>query len=263
MARVEPRGAVFDRDGTAADENARSTAAAAARRLASMTINNYLTVLRKCLGTAVDWGLIDFIPKITWLKVPEPEFDFLDFSEAGRLLRAAKREPEWYAVIFTAVRTGLRMGELRALRWQDVDLVAKKILVRQAAAKNDVGVPKSGRSREVDLGAEVVAVLKVHRHLRGELVFSRANGRMHTENEMKHPLWRACKRAGLREIGWHALRHSFASHLVKGRTAQGGAGTSRALRHPDDDALLASVTQRSMRCGRATQRHECGGGSSR
>ena len=37
---------------------------------------------------------------------------------------------------------------------------------------------------------------------------------MLTENECKHPLWRACKRAGLREIGWHALRHTFASQLV-------------------------------------------------
>jgi hypothetical protein len=37
---------------------------------------------------------------------------------------------------------------------------------------------------------------------------------MFTKNEYKHPLWRACKRAGLRRIGWHVLRHAFASHLV-------------------------------------------------
>ncbi len=34
------------------------------------------------------------------------------------------------------------------------------------------------------------------------------------KNECKHPLWRACRRAGLRRIGWHVLRHTFASHLV-------------------------------------------------
>jgi len=34
------------------------------------------------------------------------------------------------------------------------------------------------------------------------------------KNETKHPLWRACRRAGLRQIGWHVIRHSFASHLV-------------------------------------------------
>ena len=37
---------------------------------------------------------------------------------------------------------------------------------------------------------------------------------MLTENECKHPLWRTCRRAGLRIIGWHSLRHTFASHLV-------------------------------------------------
>lgn len=37
---------------------------------------------------------------------------------------------------------------------------------------------------------------------------------MFTKGESKHPLWRACKRAGLRRIGWHVLRHTFASHLV-------------------------------------------------
>jgi site-specific recombinase XerD len=37
---------------------------------------------------------------------------------------------------------------------------------------------------------------------------------MLTKGECKHPLWRACKRAGLRRIGWHVLRHTFASHLA-------------------------------------------------
>jgi site-specific recombinase XerD len=50
--------------------------------------------------------------------------------------------------------------------------------------------------------------------MRGPLVFCTAEGRMFNKNECKHPLWRACKRAGLREIGWHCLRHTFASHLV-------------------------------------------------
>lgn len=47
-----------------------------------------------------------------------------------------------------------------------------------------------------------------------ELVFPGPAGRMLHSNETKHPLWRACRRAGLLSIGWHVLRHSFASHLV-------------------------------------------------
>ena len=34
------------------------------------------------------------------------------------------------------------------------------------------------------------------------------------KNEVKHPLWRACRKAGLRQIGWHVLRHTYASHLA-------------------------------------------------
>ena len=48
----------------------------------------------------------------------------------------------------------------------------------------------------------------------GELVWPGEGGRNLTKSEAKWPLWRACKRAGLRRVGWHALRHTFASHLV-------------------------------------------------
>ena len=67
---------------------------------------------------------------------------------------------------------------------------------------------------EDSAGSVGLAALKGHRHLRGKLVFCAADGRMLTKNECKHPLWRACRRAGLRQVGWHMLRHTFASHLV-------------------------------------------------
>jgi site-specific recombinase XerD len=95
-----------------------------------------------------------------------------------------------------------------------VDLVAGRLMVRQNIVRGQIGTPKSGKPREVALGDDVVHALKRHRHLRGQYVFCNAFGRPLLKGECKHPLWRAYKRAGLRRISWHVLRHSFASHLV-------------------------------------------------
>ena len=80
-----------------------------------------------------------------------------------------------------------------------------------------VGTPKSGKSREIPLNEKAHAMLKRQRHLRGELVFCDDAGRMLRKGACEWPLWSACKRAGLRRIGWHTLRHTFASHLVMRR----------------------------------------------
>lgn len=89
-----------------------------------------------------------------------------------------------------------------------------RLLVRRAVARGVIGTPKSGKSREIPLNDKVLVAFKRHRHLRGELVFCDEGGRMLPKGVCKWPLWSACKKAGLRRIGWHVLRHTFASHLV-------------------------------------------------
>lgn len=183
-----------------------------AGKLSPKTVNNVLTVLRRMLEIARKRELIAAVPDVEWLKSPKPEFDFLDFAEAERLIAAAR--DEWRTMILVGLRTGMRQGELLGLRWEDVDFVAGRITVRQAYVRNRLGPPKSGKAREIPLSGEAFAALKAQRHLRGELVFSDLGGRVLTKGECKHPLWSTCKRAGLRRIGWHVLRHTFASHLA-------------------------------------------------
>ena len=117
-------------------------------------------------------------------------------------------------MITVALKTGLRQGELLALAWDDVDLVAGRLVVSRNLSRGEITTPKNGKTREIPLGDDVLSALKRHRHLRGDVVFCTPAGSMFTKGESKHPLWRACKRAGLRRIGWHVLRHTFASHLV-------------------------------------------------
>jgi integrase len=98
--------------------------------------------------------------------------------------------------------------------------------VRQNVVRGIVGTPKSGKPREIALGDDVRAALKAHRHLRGPLVFCAMDGKLLTDSEQKNPLSHACKRAELRSIGWHCLRHTFASHLATLKVIQDLLGHS-------------------------------------
>lgn len=193
--------------------------------LAPKTVNEETGLLGAMLRVAHQWGYLESVPPIQRLKVPPASFEFLDFDEAARLAAAAQDAPSPYnAMIPFAMLTGLRLGELRGLKWDDVDLVAARIHVRRAADdEGALGPPKSGRARIVDLPNRAVAVLREHKHLRGPFVFSRDDGTMlqrwHCECDSVEvkgdgPLMKVCRRAGLRRIGWHALRHTYASHLV-------------------------------------------------
>jgi integrase len=184
------------------------------KKLSKKSVNNTLATLGKLLRYAEENETIVKAPKVRLLKAPKADFDFLDFEEAERLLAAAKKEPEWYALVVTALRTGLRFGELIELRWGDVDLVTGRLMVKRNCVYGEVGTPKSGHSRELPLSPQTVAVLTGVRHLKGDLVFSDNAGKRLVHHRMVDVLRRLCKRAGLRPVGWHMLRHTFASHLV-------------------------------------------------
>ena len=180
--------------------------------LAPKTIHNLLVHVSDMLGVARKRGLIAAVPEIDWIKIPPQEFDFLDFDEAERLIVGATGE--WRTMMLVAMRTGMRKGELLGLRWEDVDLSAGRINVRQNYVDGVFGLPKSGKPREIPMGDDVIEALRAHRHKRGSLVFCNAAGNVLTAGQLGWPLKRALKRAGLREIGWHVLRHTFASHLA-------------------------------------------------
>lgn len=180
--------------------------------LTPKTINNYMTVLRRALVSAMEWEYIKVVPQVKWMKTPPPSFDFLTRDESERLLKAVP--PERYAHVLTALKAGLRSGELLALRWEDIDFHTEKILVRRSVWKGHETPPKNGKNREVPMSPHLSRTLKAHRHLRGPQVFCQESGQPLTRDMVKRVLPFACKKAGLRGIQFHALRHSFASQLV-------------------------------------------------
>jgi integrase len=180
--------------------------------LSPKSINNHLAMLRKMLNLAVEYRELDAAPKVKALRVPPQEFQFLGFEEAERFLTAAP--PRWKSMLTIALHTGLRLGELLALRWEDIDLVAGKLVVRRTLWHDIEGSPKGGRFREVPLSQTAIATLAAMARP-GDYVFGDGDGARLSHSKVKDVVPRVCKLAGLaKRLTFHGLRHSFASHLV-------------------------------------------------
>jgi len=184
--------------------------------LSKKSVNNLLTVLRKLLALAQEFGELDTVPKVEWLKAPKPEIDFLSFEEA-ELLEAHAEPGRWKAMISLALNTGLRIGELAALSWDCVDLASGRLLVKRNVFRGHLGTPKSGREREVPLNERALKALRDYpRRIDSPWVFPQRDGGFirNPQHTCAEAILRNAERAGIRPIGWHTLRHTFASHLA-------------------------------------------------
>jgi integrase len=180
--------------------------------LSPKTVNNHLAMLRKALNLACEIGLITHVPRFKLFRTTRDKVEFLEFEEVARFLDAA---PDlWKPMLAIAVKTGLRIGELLALKWEDIDLKASRLFVRRNLWQEIEGTPKGGQAREVPLSAEAVQVLRAHFHMRCDYVFD-LDGERRSHSMCKDIVPRVCRRAGLaKRLTWHHLRHTFASHLV-------------------------------------------------
>ena len=181
------------------------------KNLSPKTINNYLCILSRCLKSAMEWELLKQMPKIKLLKVPPQKFDYLSEEETEDLLQQAKDTS--YDMILLAVRTGLRFGELIALKWEDVDLEKAILTVSRNISREIEGSPKNNKIRSVPLSLRVVQMLK-NRDRYSVYIFHDKKGLPLKYTCCRLRLKKLCKKANLRLIGWHTLRHSFASHLA-------------------------------------------------
>ena len=125
------------------------------------------------------------------------------------------------AVWLTAALTGLRKGELVALRWRDIDWAARRIRVRQNYVRGQFGTPKSRRStRSVPMADQVGGVLdqlsKVsHFAAPDDLVFAHpVTGQPLAKANMSRRLRKALEAAGLEPHRFHDLRHTFGTRMA-------------------------------------------------
>jgi integrase len=123
-------------------------------------------------------------------------------------------------LFLTAAFTGLRMGELLALRWRDVDFAAQTVRVTASYTVGRLGTPKSGVGRAVPLVEEVaqaLACLTRRRRRTGpdDLVFAGKAGEYLDGSALRRRFKRARDAAGLRPLRFHDLRHTFGSVAIR------------------------------------------------
>jgi site-specific recombinase XerD len=182
--------------------------------LSAKTINNHLTVLSRCLSVAREEGVLK-APKWTvkLMKVDAMESRFLENAEIAKLVRAAEEEEniEWKQMIVIGLNTGMRISEMLALDWKDVNLngSVRKINVCASVCRETGKLKKvkNGLARDVALNPMAAAVFKSMEHRDGPVFSMTYQG---AYSAMK----RIVDRAGLYDVGWHSLRHTFASALV-------------------------------------------------
>jgi len=212
------------------------------RGKAKTTINRDITTLKACLSRAVEWELLDANPlqKLKPIRTDGlTRARYLTATEENALRNAlADRDEQlrknrangnaWRRVrhqaelanlstvafadylrpmVLLSFNTGLRRGEVLQLRWADVDLPQRELIVRGDNAK-------SGKTRHIPLNNEALTTLRQWRldSTSIEWVFSGCGGKR--MQAVKSSWKRVLHRAGIVDFRWHDLRHHFASRLV-------------------------------------------------
>jgi integrase len=188
-------------------------------RCAPKTTANVMSVLGSLFRAAVRWGYLEHNPMegMPPLTVPPPPFDFWTAEETQRFLAAAEATESRFEPLFRfGLRTGLRLGELFAVEDHDLNLDGRRVLVQRSLVRGHLGVPKSGRAREVPLTGDLVGRLRLADWGRGtrRRLFTRPDGSPLTRGVIKGRFWRVTEAAGLRRIRLHDMRHSYASQLA-------------------------------------------------
>ncbi len=134
-------------------------------------------------------------------------------------MRAASSKQD-DVLYLTAALTGLRMGELLALRWRDVDFTAQSVRVLANYTSGRLGTPKSGHGRVVPLveeAAQALARLGARKHWSGphDLVFVGRGGEYQDGSALRRRFKRARDAAGLWLLRFHDLRHTFGSVAIR------------------------------------------------
>ncbi|MBN2028112.1 MAG: site-specific integrase [Actinobacteria bacterium] len=178
--------------------------------------------LKSILQTAWHWGVIDRDPTFT-IQRPRRAHRVMDYLTPEEIkILLSKTQGEMKALLSVACLAGLRQGEILGLKWRDIDFDREKIsVVRNYSPVHGFGPPKTESSRRaVPLIPKLAETLRAHHNSQGQpnlndLVFPNSIGNPKDRTNLTNREFkRALRRAGLRMIRFHDLRHSYASLCI-------------------------------------------------
>jgi len=189
--------------------------------LSPRTKNKLLVVMHGVMRRAVSvWGLqINPVAGVEKQRTRSTgDLEVFSPEEVMALVRAAASEQDG-AIYLTAAFTGLRRGELLALRWRDVDFGGSLIRVRASYAAGQLTSPKSGKVRSVPMAPDVAATLAALGRRQDwvgddDLVFPGETGTFLDGSALRRRYASALSRAGLRPMRFHDLRHTFGTRTI-------------------------------------------------
>jgi integrase len=191
------------------------------------SILNYLGLLHAMFAFAIRRGWCVRNP-VALVEKPRGrrnlDIRFLEVQELEALLAATPTDDRGTTervLYLTAAMTGLRRGELLALRWQDIDWAAGVVRVRRNYTRGEFGTPKSRRSsRAVPLAQRVRDELQLHHQRTNfqaptDLVFCHPHlGVVLDPAKLRRRFQTAARQADLRPIRFHDLRHTFGTRMA-------------------------------------------------
>jgi integrase len=181
------------------------------------SVNNILTCLSSILKSAVEWGVIEALPRIRPLRKEPARFEFYEEAVYQGLVEASLQvDGRSHLVVLLGGEAGLRAGEMLALRWDHCDFARGVLRIEENEWQGRRGTPKSNRTRQVVMTGRLRAALADWRRRQGDdpRVLRRDDGSPPSKRVLDGWLRAAQRAAGLRSKGPHVLRHTFCSRLA-------------------------------------------------
>ena len=209
--------------------------AARSKQVKPATVNKEIRTLSAIFTKAVKRGFLMHNPFADIQKPREPEraIRVLTLDEIHMLLEAALTT-RWKALIYLALTTGMRLGEMCHLEWDDVDLDSMVVTIQNKEAWNT----KSKKVRRLALMGDAGCLLKtLQSTARSNWVFETRDGNPMRNNTQRR-FQEIVKKAGIKHCTIHDLRRTFASHLAMAGVNEavvqklaGHASMSTTLKH--------------------------------